>query len=535
MNSRFFKKVFHSDNLIYIGIGFIAFLILHLFVVSVYSKKVLTKRNEFIKTHMAVLKQIDQIGTNVNLIDLGYRGYYLVPTEKFKSPLEIARTQHKENMDSLEYYMSVLEYPHQDSIKIVDRWIGEYFQLADKGIEAIDQGNHEAAVALFADDPGYDLWMKYASVQGSMRSFINALSVKSQNQYRNITQYAFLAQLLLVCFGSMVLMFVFYRMWKHKKEIQHLFDKIKESNIQYVFSSGDEQENENNEEVIERMTGNLKHAAEFIQNISRGNLGIQWKGLTKKNEALNKETLAGELSAMRDQMIKVKEDEGNRIWISEGISQISELVRKNQHDLHEMGDRLLAEVVKYLKANQAGLFFHVSPDEGDPYLELTNCYAYDKKKYEEKKVPVDSGMLGQCFLEGGMVHLKEIPEDYIHITSGLGEIAPQNLLLIPLKFNDEVVGVMEIASLTPFTRIHLEFLSKISEIIASAITTTRNSEQMQELLEHANQTSEEMRSQEEEMRQNMEELQATQEELARKEIELLGRIEELENEKKMVG
>lgn len=533
MKFSFFKSIFRSENAIQIAIVFIALLILHNFVVALYSKQALKERNEFIKVSQVVLDQIDQIGTNVNLIDLGYRGYYLVPTEKFREPMEIARRQHQINMDSLQHYMGSLSYPHVDSIQIVDRWIQEYLQLAEQGVEYMDQGMPDQAVALFASDPGYDLWVKYAKVQASMRTFISDLEQESSIQYRYITQYAFLAQLLLVCLGSTVLVFVIYTLGKHKQSIQELFDRIKVSDRTFVFNSGKDEENENNEQVIDRMVGNLQHASEFIQNISRGNLDIKWKGMEKRNAALNKETLAGELANMRDQMISVKEDEGNRMWISEGISKISELIRKNQNDLQEMGDQLLSNVVKYMHANQAGLFF-LNEDHSERFLELTSCYAYNKKKFTEKRVATDQGLLGQCFLEGDMVVLKEIPENYINITSGLGEYVPQNLVLVPLKFNDEVVGVLEIASLTPFTTIHLELLGKISEIIASAITTTRNSERMHELLQGATQTAEEMRAQEEEMRQNMEELQATQEELSRKEAELLARIQELESEDKSV-
>ncbi|MCA6073240.1 GAF domain-containing protein [Fulvivirga sedimenti] len=528
----FFKRLFRSENMIQVGIALVVILILHNFVVALISRDALTERNDFIKQRQAILAQIDQIGTNVNLIDLGFRGYHMIPKENFKNPLEIAREQHNANMDSLQSQMKSLGYSNMDSIGMVDRWVKEYFALADRGVMFISEGQPEEAVDLFANDPGYDLWAKYFKVQTSMRLFLEQLENENYSRYQRITQYAFFAQLLLVCMGCMMLGIMVYRLSKSRKKIQNLFSRIKESNQQYVFNDGSNSDvNENNETVISRLIDNLRHAAEFIQSITSGNLDVEWKGMSRENRNLNTETIAGELISMRDQMVKVKENEGNRIWVSEGISTFSEVIRKNQDDLVEMSDRLLASLVKYLKANQGALFF-LNEDEGEAMLELVSCFAYDKKKFVEKKVPVDVGLLGQAFLEGETILLKEIPQNYINITSGLGEAVPNTLIMIPLIFNEETVGVLEIASLKPFTKIHLELLEKISEIVASAVITSQNAVKMQRLLQTANQNTEEMQAQEEEMRQNMEELQATQEELARKEAELQKRIDELEAEQK---
>ncbi|MEJ2003825.1 MAG: GAF domain-containing protein, partial [Cyclobacteriaceae bacterium] len=261
---------------------------------------------------------------------------------------------------------------------------------------------------------------------------------------------------------------------------------------------------------------NLRKAAEFIRDITRGNLEADWEGMAPKLKELNEETLAGELITMRDQMIRVRVDESNRMWVSDGVSKFSEIIRKNQDDLQQMSDTLLAGIVKYLGANQGGLFF-LQEESNEQYLELISCFAYDKKKFIQRKISAEDGLLGQTYLEGEIILLSDIPQDYVSITSGLGDATPGNLILIPLKFNEQVVGVMEIASFKRFSEIQIELMEKISEIVASAIVNSQNASKMKTLLETAHQNAEEMRAQEEEMRQNMEELQATQEELARKE------------------
>ncbi|MEM7109119.1 MAG: PAS domain S-box protein, partial [Bacteroidota bacterium] len=117
-------------------------------------------------------------------------------------------------------------------------------------------------------------------------------------------------------------------------------------------------------------------------------------------------------------------------------------------------------------------------------------------------------------------YMTNIPEDYLNITSGLGLASPSSLLIVPLKTDDKIMGVIEIASFEIFDDTDLEFLEKVGASIASTITNAYTNQQTQILLEKSNQMTEEMQAQEEEMRQNMEEMQATQEEMARTQKDL---------------
>ena len=111
----------------------------------------------------------------------------------------------------------------------------------------------------------------------------------------------------------------------------------------------------------------------------------------------------------------------------------------------------------------------------------------------------------------------EVPENYVTITSGLGGASPSALLLVPLKNNDKIFGVLELATFSKYEAHEIELVEKLTESIASTISAVRVSESTRILLERTQQQAEEMRAQEEEMRQNMEELEATQEEMRRKE------------------
>jgi len=173
-----------------------------------------------------------------------------------------------------------------------------------------------------------------------------------------------------------------------------------------------------------------------------------------------------------------------------------------------------------LKAHQGGLFIINDDDADDKHLTLSTCYAFDRKKYVTKRIDIGQGIIGQVFLEGEPVYISDVPADYIHITSGLGEANPRCITIQPLKHNDEVVAILEIASFSELDQHALDFLANACKSLAASMMALQSSHKTKILLEKSQQQAEEMRAQEEEMRQNMEELEATQEEMKRREADL---------------
>lgn len=221
-----------------------------------------------------------------------------------------------------------------------------------------------------------------------------------------------------------------------------------------------------------------------------------------------------------------KEDE-KRQWASNGIAKFSDILRAHYTDSQLMFDSIISNLVKYVGANQGGLFL-LEGDKGDEQLKLVAVYAYERKKYLTKTVGLGEGVLGQSVLEKSLVYLKDIPSHYVTITSGLGGAVPRSLVVVPLLLNDDVYGVIELASFKEFEVFQREFIQRVGESIASSVSSVRINDRTKTLLQELQQQTEEMKSQEEEMRQNMEELVATQEEMQRKEREYIQRIEELE-------
>jgi transcriptional regulator with GAF, ATPase, and Fis domain len=142
-------------------------------------------------------------------------------------------------------------------------------------------------------------------------------------------------------------------------------------------------------------------------------------------------------------------------------------------------------------------------------MSMKACYAWDKKKFLNHKIHKGEGLAGQSWQEGDLIYLTEVPQNYIRITSGLGDANPTSVLIVPLKVKRQIFGVVEIASFGQFQDFEIEFVQKIAESIASTISSVKINARTQRLLEESQEMTEQMRAQEEEMRQNMEELQAT--------------------------
>jgi PAS domain S-box-containing protein len=255
----------------------------------------------------------------------------------------------------------------------------------------------------------------------------------------------------------------------------------------------------------------VKSLSGFIEAISAGNYSAD---LELDDDGNN---LGTTLLTMRDKLKINADDDRKRNWSTSGLAQIGEILRVNSSSTTELFDNIIKFVVKYTRSNQGGLFILNEENEGEMFLELMACYAFERKKYLTRKIVPGEGLVGQCFLEGEKIYLLEVPSEYITITSGLGGSPPNALLLVPLKVNDKIFGVLELATFEKYAPHEIELVEKLTESIASTISAVRISESTRILLEKTQQQAEEMRAQEEEMRQNMEELEATQEEMRRKE------------------
>jgi len=253
----------------------------------------------------------------------------------------------------------------------------------------------------------------------------------------------------------------------------------------------------------------------FTNSLRAGEIDIDIQANGENDE------LSQSLIDLRDNLKKSKEEEekrrkedAQRNWATEGLAMFGEILRKDNDNLETLSFNVISKLVKYLKANQGGFFVLNDDEEENKFFELTACYAYDRKKYLVKKIEWGEGLVGTCALDKKFIYITDVPQNYIAITSGLGGANPNAVILVPLIVNDNLYGVLEIASFNPFEEFEINFLEKLAESIASTIATTKTSIQTNRLLVETQKQAEIMAMQDKEMRQNMEELRVTQEQAA---------------------
>ncbi len=281
-------------------------------------------------------------------------------------------------------------------------------------------------------------------------------------------------------------------------------------------------------QMIDKLILSLKNVVSFANNIGKGNLAVDLQ-LTDQEDEIGKAMID-----MRDNLKKAdaeklerQDEDKRRNWVTDGIAKFAELLRTDNQNMTELCNNIISKLVNYTGTNQGGLFIVNDDDKDHIYLEMMACYAYERRKFVDKKVEFGEGLVGTCYLEGESIYMTHLPKDYIQITSGLGGDSPKALLITPMKVNDEIYGVIELASFHPLEPHVVEFVEKIAESIASTIGTAKTNIRTNKLLELSKIQAEEMANQEEELRQNMEEMQATQEEMRRREIEMTDALDKM--------
>lgn len=272
---------------------------------------------------------------------------------------------------------------------------------------------------------------------------------------------------------------------------------------------------------IKAATQHLEQAVTFAGQIGTGNFISDYKPSGEKD------ALGHSLLNMRNKLQEVNREDKKRNWATEGLAKFAEIVRDHQNHVEKLGDAVLENLVQYMEANQAALFLVNDDDIEQIHLQLISVYAWDRKKFGEKTIRKGEGLLGQVWLEKEFLYMTKLPSDFIQITSGLGKATPRTLMVVPLKLNDEVFGILEIASFREYETYERDFLIKLSELIGATISSAKINSRTSKLLEQSQTHADVMREQEEMMRQAMEEMQATQEEISRKEKEYVTIIEQL--------
>lgn len=289
-------------------------------------------------------------------------------------------------------------------------------------------------------------------------------------------------------------------------------------------------------ELVNEHVERLKKTAKFSTEIGKGNFDSDYKALSKEDVLGNSLiSMQGSLRSAIEEENKRKIEDSHRSRTSEGLALFAEILRRHTENIKELSNEIISNLVKFLNANQGGLFILNDNNPEDIYYDLLGAYAYNRTKYLDKHIRQGEGLVGAVAVEKYTVYMTDVPNEYIEIESGIGSSNPKSILIVPLKIENNVLGVIELASFNNFAKYEIELVEKIAESIAATLSTARINTKTAELLEQSKITTSKMHQQEEEMLLTIKELKITQEENKHRENKLKDAFKELENAHKKLA
>jgi HAMP domain-containing protein/cell division septum initiation protein DivIVA len=283
------------------------------------------------------------------------------------------------------------------------------------------------------------------------------------------------------------------------------------------------------ERNLETYVSNLRNLAAFSRAMAAGDFTGKYEKLGREDElgdALNQLKIG--LMKSREEGEARRQEEEIRTWTAQGLARFSTLFREVEDNLQELSTLVMKELVAYTEADVGALFITLEKeDEEEPYLELTGSYAFDREKQIHRSFKFGEGLVGRAALEKELIYVTELPSDYLKIRSGLGEDRPSSILLVPVVLDQQVLGVMELASLGEMSSHQIEFVRQLADALASTLAKVKANLQNRRLFDQTKKQAEALSSQEKVFKQKMEQLEEALEGAQRKEAKLLEEIEAL--------
>jgi CheY-like chemotaxis protein/HAMP domain-containing protein len=279
---------------------------------------------------------------------------------------------------------------------------------------------------------------------------------------------------------------------------------------------------------VEGVSGVWKGLTDNVNQLA-GTLTTQLRAISEVSQAVTQGDLTrsiaveaqGEVAELKDtinQMIanlaETTRANQEQDWLNSNMARFTGMLQ-GERDLETVSRLIMSELTPLVGALHGAFFMMESPDgEGDDFeLRLISSYGYKQRKNVPTKFKIGEGLVGQSALELKPILITQAPEDYVRITSGLGEAAPVNVIVLPVLFEEQVLAVVELGSFGRFTPIQQTFLEQLAESIGVVLNTIQANMRTEELLEQSQELTQELQSQSEELQAQQEELQQTNKEL----------------------
>ncbi|MFE9483458.1 HAMP domain-containing protein [Streptomyces spororaveus] len=278
-------------------------------------------------------------------------------------------------------------------------------------------------------------------------------------------------------------------------------------------------------ESVNEMAGNLTRQVRAIAAVAtavtRGDLNLKIDVDAAGEIQVLQDNINTMIANLRDTTLANKEQD----WLKGNLARISALMQ-GRRELDDVASLIMSELTPVVSA-QHGAFFLALPAggtteigteggaDGSYELRMRGSYAYAGGQMPISFRPGE-GLIGAVAEEKRMILVENTPPGYLKISSGLGEAPPAHVIVLPVLFEGKVLGVIELASFTPFTQIQKDFLSQIAEMIGTSVNTISVNSKTEMLLKQSQEMTEQLRERSDELENRQKALQAANAELEEK-------------------
>ncbi|GAA2794551.1 HAMP domain-containing protein [Saccharopolyspora taberi] len=288
------------------------------------------------------------------------------------------------------------------------------------------------------------------------------------------------------------------------------------------------------------VSGTWRRLTESVNRLA-GNLTSQVRAIAAVATAVTEGDLtrqitidaSGELAELKDNINRMignlKETtrtNEEQDWLKTNLARMSGLMQ-GLHDLDALASLIMSELTPLVSA-QYGAFFLSRTEDNRLVLEQTATYGAPGRGEEPLRFAAGESLVGQVAVDKRTILVSESPPDYIRIGSGLGSAGPVNVVVLPVLFEGEVLGVIELASLHEFTPLHLDLLERLKETIGVDVNTIVANSRTEALLGESQHLAQELQARSEQLQRQQAELQRSNTELEEKAALLASRNRDIE-------
>ncbi len=226
----------------------------------------------------------------------------------------------------------------------------------------------------------------------------------------------------------------------------------------------------------------LRGKKQIIDQLAQRNYDVEIKLLSFDDElGKSLQTLRDTLRQRLKEAEQVREEENKQKWMTEGLARMSDIMRESAYNLQTLFENTLKGLLDFIDAPM-GAFYHKVEIDGEVFYQLKVAYAYNKKRIPKLKYRLTEGFVGTVAAEKRILVLDPVPDNYLFYETAFGYAKPTSIVFVPIIAQDEVIGVLEIATLYSFPDHYLQFLEKFASDYAATIVFVKINEQTKALL-----------------------------------------------------